>query len=632
MKKRITSFLIAAALLLGLLWTGSVSAQAASSMVTSEECIRVLKMYEGFGAKPYWDYSQYTVGYGTRCPDDMIEYYTQHGITEEEAEVLLRNYLSSVEYDINVKIIDKYGIAMTQTQFDALIMFSYNCGTAWVYETSGTFHNAIVSGATGNDLIRAFALWCNAGNQIQTHLLRRRLNEANMYINGVYPTTKNPPDNYCYVLYDANGGSVSPRSQGYDSALTAAPFPTPTMSGYTFNGWYTQKTGGTKVTVLDASTKNTLLYAQWSDAAGNAPPSNDASASNPVTVTVTGIDVNLREGPGTNYTSLGKAAKGQQLVITEIASGSGYTWGKSANGWIALVYTTYDTVINSKPTTPPVEETPEETTPEQKPEETPSTPSTPTTPPVNESTGSSGSSGNSGSTSGSTGTTQTTWTGKVTADELLIRKGPGQENAVVGWLAQGTSVTVTERQTNGSLEWGKIDRGWICLKYVRFDSTSTGSSGSSSSGSSNSGSSSGSTTAPATVTGIVKVNDYLRIRANAGTSYGILGYLKPNTKVTITEQKTVNGTKWGKIDKGWICMDYVVLDSQSSSGSTTQKITGTVTADCLHIRKDAGTNNSIVGYLYYGAKVEILETKKAADGSTWGKVSKGWVHMGYIKK
>jgi len=630
-KKRITSFLLAAVLLLGLAWTGSVNVHAASSMTTSDECIRVLKLYEGFGSKPYWDYSQYTVGYGTRCPDDMLEYYTQHGITHEEAEVLLRNYLSSVERDINSKIIDKYGITLTQPQFDALIMFSYNCGTAWVYETSGTFHNAIVNGATGNDLIRAFALWCNAGNQIQTHLLRRRLNEANMYINGVYPTTKNPPDNYCYVLYDANGGSVSPRSQGYDSALTAAPFPTPTMSGYTFQGWFTQKTGGTKVTVLDASTKNTLLYAQWADGEGNAPPSNDATPNNPVTVTVTGIDVNLREGPGTNYTSLGKVNKGQQLTITEIASGSGYTWGKSASGWVALMYTTYDTVINT-PATPPVqtpeekpeqkpeekpeqkpEETPEqkpEEKPEQKPEEKPS--ETPTTPPV---------------------TTPTTWKGTVTADELLIRKGPGLENAVVGWLVEGTKVTITERKMGGSLEWGKIDRGWICLKYVRFDTTS---SGSTSSGNTSSGStSSGSTTTPTTpkpVTGTVKVNDYLRIRKDAGTNNAIVGYLKPNTKVTITEQKTVNGSKWGKIDKGWICMDYVVLNSQSSSGTTTQKIKGTVIADCLHIRKDAGTKNAIVGYLYYGTKVEILATKKAADGSTWGQVSNGWVHMGYIKK
>jgi len=163
---------------------------------------------------------------------------------------------------------------------------------------------------------------------------------------------------------------------------------------------------------------------------------------------------------------------------------------------------------------------------------------------------------------------------------------------------------------------------------VRFDSTSTGSS------SGSTGSSGSTTTTPTVVTGTVKVNDYLRIRSNAGTSYSIVGYLKPNTKVTITEQKTAGGMTWGKIDKGWISLSYVVLDSQTSSGSstTTQKTTGTVIADCLHIRKDAGTNNSIVGYLYYGTKVEILETKKAADGSTWGRVAKGWVHMGYIKK
>ena len=609
MKKRITSFLLAAAMLLGMVWVGSVNVQAASSMTTSAECIRVLKLYEGFGSKPYWDYSQYTVGYGTRCPDDMIEYYTQHGITEAEAELLLQNHLSGVEYDINTRIIDKYGITLTQAQFDALIMFSYNCGTAWVYETSGTFHNAIVKGWTGSELIRAFALWCSAGNQVQTHLLRRRLNEANMYINGVYPTTKTPPDNFCYVLYDANGGTTSPRSQGYDSNLTATPYPVPTMSGYTFKGWYTQKTGGTKVTVLDASTKNALLYAQWEDAAGNAPPSNDATPDNPVTVTVTGIDVNLREGPGTNYTSLGKATKGQQLTITEIASGSGYTWGKSASGWIALVYTTYDTVIS---TTPPASGNTgsnnsgsTDSGNNNTGSTTPSTPSTPSTP-----------------------TTPTTWTGKVTADELLIRKGPGLENSVVGWLVEGTKVTITERKTNGSLEWGKIDKGWICLKYVRFDSTSTGSS------SGSTGSSGSTTTTPTVVTGTVKVNDYLRIRSNAGTSYSIVGYLKPNTKVTITEQKTAGGMTWGKIDKGWISLSYVVLDSQTSSGSstTTQKTTGTVIADCLHIRKDAGTNNSIVGYLYYGTKVEILETKKAADGSTWGRVAKGWVHMGYIKK
>ena len=49
----------------------------------------------------------------------------------------------------------------------------------------------------------------------------------------------------------------------------------------------------------------------------------------------------------------------------------------------------------------------------------------------------------------------------------------------------------------------------------------------------------------------------LRIRSGAGIGNTILGYLSNGAKVTILEEKTVNGTPWGRIDKGWICLDYV---------------------------------------------------------------------------
>ena len=164
-----------------------------------------------------------------------------------------------------------------------MVLFSFNCGTGWCYETTGTFHTAIAKGHKGNDLIRAFALWCSAGGEIKTYLLRRRLSEANMWLNAVYSQT--PPENYCYVIYDANGGTSSPRSQGYDAELTAAPYPVPTYAGYTFDGWYTAKTGGKKVTVLDASTKSATLYAHWKDAQGNDV--EDKPNTTQVTVTVT---------------------------------------------------------------------------------------------------------------------------------------------------------------------------------------------------------------------------------------------------------------------------------------------------------------------------------------------------------
>lgn len=67
------------------------------------------------------------------------------------------------------------------------------------------------------------------------------------------------------VSFNANGGSCSTSSKqvAYNSAYGT--LPTPTRTGYTFNGWYTEANGGTKIS---ADTKVTVtadqtLYAQW---------------------------------------------------------------------------------------------------------------------------------------------------------------------------------------------------------------------------------------------------------------------------------------------------------------------------------------------------------------------------------
>ena len=651
-----------------------------SILTASENCLNVLKAEEGFSRTPYWDFTQYTVGYGTRCPSDMVEYYTQNGITEAEAEILLRNHLTGVERDIHLKVIDRYGLELSQNQFDALVLFSYNCGTAWAYETGGTFHQAIANSATGNDLIRAFALWCSAGNQIRTFLLRRRLSEANMYLNAQYSRT--PPDNYCYVLYDANGGTASPRSQGYDSNLTAVPFPVATRSDYIFQGWFTEKTGGTKVMVLDANTKSMTLYAQWADSQGNAPPETGTTPENPVTVTVTGTDVNLREGPGTNYTRVGVANKGQQFVITQTASGSGYNWGKFDGGWIALQYTDYETVVNnqgSKPegTTPETPTPPETTTPPttQPPETQPPATEPPVTEPekpkvtgtinvqewlrvrsgpgtsysvvgylkpqqkveiLEQSTVGSMKWGkiaegwismdyvilDSNGSSNNNNSSATSWTGKVIADELLVRSGPGTNYSILGYLTEGTAVTITERQNGGALEWGKIDRGWICLNYVQLSGNVTTTPSAPSTPS----------TPDTTVTGYANVQDWLRIRTGPGTNYEIAGFLGPRERVTITERKKVGSVEWGKIANGWVSMDYIVIESSGSTSTTpAQPVTKTIVADCLRVRQGAGTSNTIVGFLYYGTKVQVLETKTLSNGEVWGRINSGWISMDYAK-
>ena len=70
------------------------------------------------------------------------------------------------------------------------------------------------------------------------------------------------------VTLHANGGSVSRTSvtTGADGKL--ASLPTPTRSSYSFNGWYTEKNGGTKVTTDTVFSANTTVYAHWTYTGG----------------------------------------------------------------------------------------------------------------------------------------------------------------------------------------------------------------------------------------------------------------------------------------------------------------------------------------------------------------------------
>ncbi|MBE6688895.1 MAG: hypothetical protein E7588_06410 [Ruminococcaceae bacterium] len=67
------------------------------------------------------------------------------------------------------------------------------------------------------------------------------------------------------VYFDANGGTNSTSSKVVTYTSTYGTLPTPTKTGYSFNGWYTSSSGGTQIT--SSSTVNTsadhTLYAQW---------------------------------------------------------------------------------------------------------------------------------------------------------------------------------------------------------------------------------------------------------------------------------------------------------------------------------------------------------------------------------
>ncbi len=67
------------------------------------------------------------------------------------------------------------------------------------------------------------------------------------------------------VTFNANGGSCSTASKTVTYNSTYGTLPTPTRTGYTFAGWYTASSGGTKITSSSVYTTsgNSTLYAHW---------------------------------------------------------------------------------------------------------------------------------------------------------------------------------------------------------------------------------------------------------------------------------------------------------------------------------------------------------------------------------
>lgn len=68
------------------------------------------------------------------------------------------------------------------------------------------------------------------------------------------------------IIYNLNGGSGTMTPTEYNVTTETFNLPTPTRTGYTFDGWYSEDTYTTKVTeIKKGTTGNITLYAKWSE-------------------------------------------------------------------------------------------------------------------------------------------------------------------------------------------------------------------------------------------------------------------------------------------------------------------------------------------------------------------------------
>ena len=60
----------------------------------------------------------------------------------------------------------------------------------------------------------------------------------------------------------------------------------------------------------------------------------------------------------------------------------------------------------------------------------------------------------------------------------------------------------------------------------------------------------------------------VNVRENAGGNYKVVTQLEEGTEITVYEIVTIDGGKeWGRIDQGWILMDFVQLNGSKPAAN-----------------------------------------------------------------
>ncbi|CEN87504.1 SH3-domain-containing protein [[Clostridium] sordellii] len=307
--------------------------------------------------------------------------------------------------------------------------------------------------------------------------------------------------------------------------------------------------------------------------------SGTAVFANSKTGTVTASALNIRSGPSTSYSVITNVYKGDKLEILETSNG--WYKVKLANGKTGWGSGKYISV--------------------------------------------SGESDNNTSTTGKTGI--------VTADALHVRTGPSTSYSKLTKVYQGQSVSIIESSDG----WHKIKTpsGHVGWSSGEFISLSGGSTNGGNDNNSNSGSNTDNSLAgkKATITASA-----LNVRSGPSTGYNVIGTTyQGNTVEIITSSNGWHKVKLSNGQVGWVSGQYVSLSGNAGNsgngGSTETPSTGkkaTVTASALNVRSGPSTSNGVIGTVYKGNTVEILE-----NSNGWSKIKTssgqvGWASSQYL--
>ena len=385
-----------------------------------------------------------------------------------------------------------------------------------------------------------------------------------------------------------SGGSSSSGSDSVPSTESTAAKVTEYVNVRSGPGTnYTSKTviaSGTSITVTDRSNAEWYavklsngmtgyIFSQYIQLSNDSSSDAGSVPSTESTPAKTTEYVNVRSGPGTNYTSKTVIASGTSITVTDTSNPEWYAV-KLSNGMTGYIYSIYIELQSSA---------------------------------------------GGGSTSGGV-------QAKTTAG-VNLRRGAGTSFGVIRVVATGTTVTVTEA-TNA--QWYKVKlsdgtEGYIFTEYLNVIS---GDIDSVKPDEDDTPDTSGAVTARTTTD--------INLRRGPGTTYGVIMVVDENVTVTVTE---ATNSEWYKVrladgTEGYFSAQYLKIvsgdidsvkpddsgdkEDEDDGGSSDLEGTGEYlrTTTGVNLRKGPSTSTDVLTVLNSGTIVEVID-----------RDTQGWVHV-----
>ncbi|MEO6285834.1 MAG: lysozyme [Dyadobacter sp.] len=155
-----------------------------SNLAVQNSTLNFLMDVEGLSLKAFWDYKQWSIGYGTGIMPSGRPVKAGDVVTKDQAQQMLARDAPSRGASVNQYVKSN----ITQNQFDALVSFVYNFG-ADAFAGSGLLERINENPLNYEAISYEFRRWINAGGKVNQGLKNRREKEIALYKNGSIANT-----------------------------------------------------------------------------------------------------------------------------------------------------------------------------------------------------------------------------------------------------------------------------------------------------------------------------------------------------------------------------------------------------------------------------------------------------------